>query len=676
MDPNNPVDYDTYDHYDVYFQSDYDLYTRDYEAYEHFVALCEQEAGGSSSDPKRRRTYIPRERETAKQRLLEDYFGNDEFEPKYPEKKFRRRYRMSSTLFNKIVNNILSYDVEPIPEYFTYFKPRYDATDRLSIGHILKCTPAIRQLAYDSAPDAFDEYLQIDERTSRECLDNFTKCINVLYVEKFLRKHTAADFAKTYQLHEQKHGLPGMLRSIDSWFTFVKTFPVARDEKSLKFKRVQEAARKDIERAFGVLQDLDVSSTLLYYWLRGCEYIGNEARVLSQKGSGVGRGVEEKQVSMAEKSVEVSKHVNAMLGSNSATRTPNVVNAGLESFPTVFEAHGIHSPASTNEENMNDVGTKVGHTPADNTLGMSSYANVTGVLSRKDLNFRTLFTLVENKVDVVVPVESIRAISERTRALEGFGITGSIGQTSNANLDMGDDVNIKMLTMEQYLTLIQDNIRPGVVKHEIGDDVEFEINSNFMRELRHKLFKGPTLRWKNRLSARSITTWDLLEKAFIRQYCPPFKTAKKLEEIRIFKQEMDETLYHAWERYSDLLYRCPQHDLNSQQKVQIFYTGLDISTRIRLDFKGFIPLMTPAQALKSIQVMADHSHNWYDGATTNCKICEGAHLAKECPLKKGQGERVKAKEIGKKDMKEPVPRDLLVVQPYVPPTPFLGHLKK
>nr|GEZ08018.1 hypothetical protein [Tanacetum cinerariifolium] len=123
MDPNNPDDYDTYDH-DVYFQSDYDRYTRDYEAYEHFLALCEQEAGGSSSDPKRRRTYIPRKRESAKQRLLEDYFGNDEFEPKNPEEKFRRRYFMSFTLFNNIVNNILSYDVEPIPEHFTYFKPR------------------------------------------------------------------------------------------------------------------------------------------------------------------------------------------------------------------------------------------------------------------------------------------------------------------------------------------------------------------------------------------------------------------------------------------------------------------------------------------------------------------------------------------------------------------------
>ncbi|GJT20906.1 retrovirus-related pol polyprotein from transposon TNT 1-94 [Tanacetum coccineum] len=172
------------------------------------------------------------------------------------------------------------------------------------------------------------------------------------------------------------------------------------------------------------------------------------------------------------------------------------------------------------------------------------------------------------------------------QAKKGFGIAGSIGQTSNANLDMGDDVDINTFTMEQYLALIQDNIRPGIVKPEIGDDVEFEINENFMRELRHKLFKGTdeedahehirrvleiadlfhfpgvthdavmlrvfpitltgsALRWKNRFSAGSITTWDLLEKAFIRKYCPPFKTTMKLEKIRNFQQEMDKTLYHA-----------------------------------------------------------------------------------------------------------------------------------
>ncbi|GKB52411.1 RNA-directed DNA polymerase, eukaryota, reverse transcriptase zinc-binding domain protein [Tanacetum coccineum] len=38
------------------------------------------------------------------------------------------------------------------------------------------------------------------------------------------------------------------------WATFVKSFTIARDLKTQKFKRVQESARKDIERAFGVLQ--------------------------------------------------------------------------------------------------------------------------------------------------------------------------------------------------------------------------------------------------------------------------------------------------------------------------------------------------------------------------------------------------------------------------------------
>ncbi|GJT09584.1 retrotransposon ORF1 [Tanacetum coccineum] len=60
--------------------------------------------------------------------------------------------------------------------------------------------------------------------------------------------------------------------------------------------------------------------------------------------------------------------------------------------------------------------------------------------------------------------------------------------------------------------------------------------------------KGSALRWINKLSAGLVTTWDFLEKAFIRQYCPSFKTAKKLDIIRNVKQEMDETLYHAWKR--------------------------------------------------------------------------------------------------------------------------------
>ncbi|GJZ18445.1 hypothetical protein Tco_0554568 [Tanacetum coccineum] len=215
------------------------------------------------------------------------------------------------------------------------------------------------------------------------------------------------------------------------------------------------------------------------------------------------------------------------------------------------------------------------------------------------------FGSIAGGLDHVNPVIRLPIEHEISRIL---GIEGIIGQTKDIYSDMGDDVNISMLSIEQYLVLIQDNNRPGVVKPKIDNDVEFEINSNFIRELRCKLFA----RTDDEDACKHV-------RRFIWQYCSPFKTAKKLEEIHNFKQEMGETLYHAWERYSDLFYRCLQHDLNYQQKVHIFYTRLDISTRRMLDSRGFNTLMTPTQALISIQVMADHSHNWYDETTTKEK---------------------------------------------------------
>ncbi|GJT48607.1 zf-CCHC domain-containing protein [Tanacetum coccineum] len=45
------------------------------------------------------------------------------------------------------------------------------------------------------------------------------------------------------------------------------------------------------------------------------------------------------------------------------------------------------------------------------------------------------------------------------------------------------------------------------------------------------------------------------------KYCPPAHTAKKIEEINNFQQEPDESLFRAWERFKELLMKCPQHYL-------------------------------------------------------------------------------------------------------------------
>ncbi|GKE40787.1 hypothetical protein Tco_1464192 [Tanacetum coccineum] len=101
-------------------QHDPERYMRGYEAYEQFLAMTNLEAGGSGSRIKRTQIYIPREREETEQRLIDDYFGDDETPPKYPEENFRRMYRMSSTLFAIIVNDITSYDAQSLPGYFRF----------------------------------------------------------------------------------------------------------------------------------------------------------------------------------------------------------------------------------------------------------------------------------------------------------------------------------------------------------------------------------------------------------------------------------------------------------------------------------------------------------------------------------------------------------------------------
>ncbi|GJR09152.1 hypothetical protein Tco_0791804 [Tanacetum coccineum] len=49
-------------------------------------------------------------------------------------------------------------------------------------------------------------------------------------------------------------------------------------------------------------------------------------------------------------------------------------------------------------------------------------------------------------------------------------------------------VDIDTLTMEQYLALSRENQAPGVVKPKIEGNVNFEIKSQFMRELREDTF--------------------------------------------------------------------------------------------------------------------------------------------------------------------------------------------
>ncbi|GJU50820.1 reverse transcriptase domain-containing protein [Tanacetum coccineum] len=116
-------------------------------------------------------------------------------------------------------------------------------------------------------------------------------------------------------------------------------------------------------------------------------------------------------------------------------------------------------------------------------------------------------------------------------------------------------VDVDTLTMEQYLAFSQENQEPSVVKPKIGGNVNFEIKSQFMRELREDTFSG----------------------------------------------NKDEDAYdHIYRVLSIVgLFKIPGV---SKDAVMLL---------------GPIPRMRPAQALTAIQTMADHSQKWHDRTTSS-----------------------------------------------------------
>ncbi|XP_048493287.1 uncharacterized protein LOC125493807 [Beta vulgaris subsp. vulgaris] len=239
-----------------------------------------------------------REHEEAHEKLFHDYFS---IEPLYPENIFRRRFRMHKHVFLRIVEGLTAKDDE-------FFTQKPDATGRIGATALQKCIAAIRILAYGSSSDAVDEYLKIASSTARECLLHFSEGVVARFGHEYLRKANANDIERL--LHEdERRGFPGIMGSIDCmhwnlkncprgwkgmyqrspvfddvlqgrapevnflvngttynmgyyltdgiyprWSTFIPAIKLPQTPKQRLATQHQEAGRKDVERAFGVLQ--------------------------------------------------------------------------------------------------------------------------------------------------------------------------------------------------------------------------------------------------------------------------------------------------------------------------------------------------------------------------------------------------------------------------------------
>nr|XP_043639409.1 uncharacterized protein LOC122610488 [Erigeron canadensis] len=202
------------------------------------------EEGETSERPRIPHTVKRRDRESANEQLMADDFVED---AKYLLWYFRRRFRMTRPLFMRIVSDIMLYP---------YRHP----------SHVLEHFRRMQDKLVDGGQR--------------------------LYKEDYFRRLTPEDIDPLYDKHGELHGFSGMLGSIDcmhwpweiiedhapdssftvngthyrkgyyladgiypEWSVFVKSYSCPQDDKKKKFKQYQESVRKDVERAFGSLQN-------------------------------------------------------------------------------------------------------------------------------------------------------------------------------------------------------------------------------------------------------------------------------------------------------------------------------------------------------------------------------------------------------------------------------------
>ncbi|XP_047965025.1 protein ALP1-like [Salvia hispanica] len=108
-----------------------------------------------------------------------------------------------------------------------YFQQREDAAHRRGLSLLTKCTVALRQLAYGTTTDMFDEYLHVGDTTGRECLVKFCEGVIDAFSATYLRKPNAEDCQYLMGIHDRVHGFPGMLGSIDCMHWEWKNCPAA-----------------------------------------------------------------------------------------------------------------------------------------------------------------------------------------------------------------------------------------------------------------------------------------------------------------------------------------------------------------------------------------------------------------------------------------------------------------
>ncbi|GKB03477.1 reverse transcriptase domain-containing protein [Tanacetum coccineum] len=140
----------------------------------------------------------------------------------------------------------------------------------------------------------------------------------------------------------------------------------------------------------------------------------------------------------------------------------------------------------------------------------------------------------------------------------------------------------------------------NLVQNRINLAQNFELKSSLINLVQNRIFRGGNdeerfvllfpfsldgvaKTWLDKEPPNSILTWDDLVSKFINFFFPPSKTTNLRNEITNFRQIAQESFSEAWERFKELLRKCPHHGFSLMHQLDTFYNSLSYNDQDSLN---------------------------------------------------------------------------------------------
>ncbi|KAK8705534.1 hypothetical protein V6N13_049134 [Hibiscus sabdariffa] len=170
-------------------------------------------------------------------------------------------------------------------------------------------------------------------------------------------------------------------------------------------------------------------------------------------------------------------------------------------------------------------------------------------------------------------------------------------------------------TVRDYLAEDLDELNPAVTILEFEDE-HFELKTvmfnmlNTLGQFGGSPAENARQHLKSFLEICSFQSWTELCRSFLAKFSYNNLTDRLRSEITSFRQEDDEAMHEAWERYRDLFCRCPMHGLPEWTQVSIFYNSVNTPTRMMLDASANGTLLDkpPREGLEILEKLAQNDY--------------------------------------------------------------------